>query len=142
MSHYLVVANQTATGPSLLRVVSELAESSDTTFRLVVPATSPKDHLTWTEGTAYGLAHRRLLEGLDVLRSAGAQAEGWVGDADPYTAITDALRNERFDEVILSTFPLGLSRWLHMDVASRVEKNFGVHVRLVVSPKSPVLSTR
>lgn len=138
MRRYLVVANQTATGPELRRAIAECMSEGECEFHLVVPATAPRDMATWTEGTAHGVAHRRLLEAIEQLRVAGANVDGWVGDASPYLAIADALRDRTVDEVILSTFHQTLSRWLRMDVASRVQRDFGVPVRVVESMRSPV----
>lgn len=42
----------------------------------------------------------------------GAEADGEVGDPNPLQAISDALRERTFDEIILSTLPTGASRWL------------------------------
>jgi hypothetical protein len=35
-------------------------------------------------------------------------------------AVEEALRSARFDEVILSTLPRGISRWLHVDLPRRI----------------------
>jgi hypothetical protein len=103
----------------------------------VVPATHPRDFAQWIEGTAHGIAHRRLIAAIESLQAAAATIDGWVGDASPYLAIADALRDHPVDEVILSTFHQTVSRWLHMDVASRVERVFGVPVRVVESERVP-----
>ena len=83
MPTYLIVANQTLGGAELLEKVTELAGAGPSEFYLVVPATAPKEHLTWTEGEARTIAARRLEEGLDRLRAAGVTIDGEVGDASP-----------------------------------------------------------
>lgn len=133
MRRYLVVANQTAGGPELRRAVAECMAQGACAFHLVVPATHPRQMATFSEGTAHGIAHKRLLDAIEQLRATGAEVDGWVGDASPYLAIADALREHPIDEIILSTFHQTLSRWLRMDVASRVQRDFGTPVRVVES---------
>lgn len=67
-------------------------------------------------------AEHRLDQMLDRIRSAGGQADGAVGDADPATAVKAVLQQQSFDEVVLSTLPAGLSRWIKMDLPSRVAR--------------------
>jgi hypothetical protein len=133
---YLVVANQTLGGGHLLSLLRELA-GSPSSFHVLVPATPPKDHL-WTEGEARAVARRRLDTALERFRSAGIEASGEVGDGSPLQAIDDALAGESFDEIVLSTFPPGVSRWLKLDLPHRVEAAYGIPVRHVISPKERV----
>ena len=58
---------------------------------------------------------------------------GAVGDASPMLAIADALREQAFDEVILSTFPPSISRWVKLDLPQRVKRRFGLPVTHVVT---------
>ncbi|HET6777245.1 MAG TPA: hypothetical protein VFH81_05680, partial [Actinomycetota bacterium] len=91
MRRYLVVANQTLTGPHLMAKVRELDRGEPCAFHVLVPATVPKDH-PWTEGEVQGMARRRLDEGLALFRDAGVEATGQVGDTDPVLAVEDVLR--------------------------------------------------
>jgi hypothetical protein len=138
MKRYLVVANQTAAGPALQHAIRECIAAGECTFTLVVPATHPRDHLAWTEGTAYGLARRRLQDTIERLRAIGATIDGWVGDENCYRAIADGLEEHGFDEVILSTFSQDRSRWLRQDVASRIRQDYDVAVRVVESDRVPI----
>ena len=52
--------------------------------------------------------------------AAGAPVEGIVGDPDPVAAVQDAINLHGFDEVIISTLPARLSRWLKLDLPSKV----------------------
>ena len=52
--------------------------------------------------------------------AAGAPVEGIVGDPDPGAAVQDAINLHGFDEVIISTLPARLSRWLKLDLPSKV----------------------
>jgi hypothetical protein len=134
---YLVVANQTLGGKHLLRLVNECVSGGRCRFYVVVPATPPGEHLTWTEGEAQAIAQRRLDRALVTFRDNGVEADGHVGDANPLLAIEDALRREEFDEIILSTLPPGMSRWLKLDLPHRVERSFDVPVTHLVAELEP-----
>jgi hypothetical protein len=136
MHRYLVVANQTLGGGHLLPLLRELSEKPST-FHVLVPATAPTDHL-WTEGEAQATARRRLEIALERFRAAGLEVTGEIGDASPVEAIDDVLREETFDEIVVSTLPPGLSRWLRLDLVHRVEARFGLPVRHVIAPRETV----
>lgn len=87
------------------------------------------------------MAARRLAEGLERFRELGADADGEVGDGRPMDAIADALRGNAFDEVILVTFPPGLSRWLRQDLPSRVLRTFSLPVTHLVATAPALHST-
>jgi hypothetical protein len=132
MRRYLVVANQTLGGEHLSEKVRACLAAGPARFHILVPATQPADHAVWTEGEARALAQRRLEQALERFREMGADVEGEVGDEAPLEAIADAVREETFDEIILSTLPPGLSRWLRQDLPHRVERTFDVPVTHVV----------
>jgi hypothetical protein len=129
---YFVVANQTLGGEELEAKVREAMTAGPCSFHVIVPATHPQKQLAWTEGEAAALARARLEEGLSWLKGLGAEADGEVGDENPALAIEDALRNEQPDEIILSTLPPGLSKWLKLDLPHVVE-GYGYPVTHVVS---------
>jgi hypothetical protein len=133
MPRYLVVANQTLGGEHLAEKVGACMAAGDAQFHILVPATHPHDHLTWTEGQAQALAQQRLDEALARFRELGATADGEVGDESPLRAIGDVLRRESFDEIILSTLPLGASRWLKQDLPHRVVRSFNLPVTHIVA---------
>jgi hypothetical protein len=57
------------------------------------------------------------------MRMAGLEVEAAViGDPDPFAAVGDALRTEEFDELVVSTLPRGVSRWLHMSLPHRLRR--------------------
>lgn len=128
----LIIANQTACGAELLTAVRERMKRGPCSFTLVVPATPISEQATWTEGKAQDVASRRLHEAVRRLRAANITVEGVVGDASPVLAINDALVAEPHDEIILSTLPAGVSRWLRMDLPHRVEQRFGLPVTTVI----------
>jgi len=132
----LVVANQTACGDELLEVIATRARQGPCRFTLLVPATPPHEHATWTEGEARALAKGRMEEAMGRFRDAGAgDVRGVVGDANPVRAIDDLLLERHHDEIILSTLPAGVSRWLRFDLPRRVEQRFGMPVTTVISSR-------
>jgi GABA permease len=136
MRRYLVVANQTLGSNELYKEVRACLASGPCAFHIVVPATPPTEHLTWTEGEAHALARDRLERALSWFRELPTTVEGEVGDANPMLAIWDVLRAGQFDHIIISTLPPGLSRWLKMDLSTRVRTTFGLPVTDVVSALS------
>jgi len=44
---------------------------------------------------------------------------GEVGDADPIAAIHDAMNSRDFDEIVISTLPKRVSKWLRVDLPSK-----------------------
>jgi hypothetical protein len=132
MRRYLVVANQTLGGAHLTEQVTEKLQAGPCRFHVLVPATPPGHFATWTEGEALAVAQERLAAALVRFKEIGAEASGEVGDPDPLQAIGDALREQMFDEIILSTFPLGASRWLKQDLPHRVERTYSIPVTHIV----------
>ncbi len=133
MRRYLVVANQTLGGEHLIEKVRQCMESGPCRFHIVVPATPPKELIPWTEGEAIEIAQSRLDRALGRFRELGADAGGEVGDRNPMLAIEDALRGGQFEEIILSTLPPGMSRWLKLDLPSRVAAHFGLPVTHLIA---------
>ena len=131
--HYVVIANQTLGGEALQDALVERARQGPSRFHVVVPARRNPRGLTWTEGASRAAAERRLAEGLRWMRSLGLQATGEVGDENPVEAVEDALRVGSYDEIVLSTLPAGVSRWLHQDLPARLRRRVHAPVALVVS---------
>lgn len=117
----LLVANRTATTDGLLEAVRARAARGPAIFHLVVPAHPHGLHkvVDPQEGDA-GTAQHVLDEALPALSAAaGAPVTGAVGDAEPLMAIEDAVNRDRFDEILISTLPRRISRWLHLDLVSK-----------------------
>ncbi len=145
MGQIMIVANQTLGTEKLKATVEERIAGGDRDFYVVVPATLTKHEALGVLGGFEGMssaalaqavqeeerrvgearerAERRLAQMLDQIRAAGGTAEGEVGNENPLTAVKEALRGRSFDEVILSTLPSGTSRWLKMDLPSRVARS-------------------
>src|SRR3989440_11108268 len=65
-------------------------------------------------------AERVLRDALPKLsEAAGQEVTGDVGDAEPLMAIQDSVNLGDYDEIIISTLPLGISRWLKLDLISK-----------------------
>ena len=136
MARYLVVAHQTADSPELLAELRRAqADDPTSTFVLLVPAT-PIQHLGgWTEGESRSVAAEAGTRAQEELSRHGVQLlDVRVGDADPVEAAADEwnLRPD-YDEVILSTLPAGISRWLKGDATNRLTKRLDLPVKHVVA---------
>jgi hypothetical protein len=137
MPSYLIVANQTLASPTLADAVAKRIASGGASFHVVVPATPVSHGLTWDEAEAEAAAQERLDQVLERLRRLGAEATGEVGARDPVAAVEDAMRTRVVEEVILSTLPPGISRWLGQDVPSRLRHAVDVPVTVVIAPDAP-----
>ena len=107
----LVVANRTAATPALLAAVAERAERGPARFTLLVPnAVRGLERIADPEDHGQDEANATLELALPLLeQAAGGPVEGLVGDAEPLSAIQDALNLHGFDEIILSTLPTRVS---------------------------------
>jgi hypothetical protein len=131
---YLVVANQTLGGDALLRRLTELTADGPCEIHVLVPASADPTESFHDEDADRRAARRRLDEALERLGRLEATVTGEVGDHRPVDAVGDVLRRgERFDRIIVSTLPSGISRWLRLDALSRIERAVAVPVEHVVS---------
>ena len=153
MPRYLVVANQTLGSAELRQEIRKRFEADpDSFFYVLVPNTRAEDYhgvpvaggfvpmpslitasgpATNEEATA--LAQHQLDQLLKRLRELGVKAEGELGDPDPLKAIGEVLARGRYDEVIISTLPHRVSKWLHTDLPHKVERRFQVPVTTVTT---------
>ncbi|MFT7601370.1 MAG: flavin-binding protein dodecin [Acidimicrobiales bacterium] len=155
---YLIVANQTLGTGELVAEVDRLISEGPAEFHLLVPASHSKtyararrlsmlgaDPVTglpteqmpvaeeWLGPDVEGLdaAQKRLDAQLARMKNASYDVSGEIGDPDPIRAISQVMSRSSFDEIILSTLPAGLSRWLKADLPSRVARATGVPVKHV-----------
>ena len=138
MRSYLVVGNQTLASPELEAAIHEQIAAGATDFHVVVPVEPAQKGFTWDEGEARAAARERLDAFLGKLGSMGAEASGEIGSRDPIEAVHDALRNHPVDEIILSTLPPGISRWLGQDVPTRLRGSVLVPVTVVTATRESV----
>ena len=132
MPNVLVVANRTAECEELQQALTErAARGDDVKFTLVVP---------WAHGFAKAAgsdegipdAQHHVDSAVATLREAGVDVEGRLGDPDPMAAVQDAANSGRFDELIISTLPTHLSKWLHLDLPRKAAHATGLPVTHVV----------
>ena len=118
----LVVANRTAATPALLDAVRDRAARGPASFTLLVPHTSKGLHrLVDPEDQGQSEAEATVELAVPLLEeAAGASVESLIGDAEPLAAIQDAVNLHGFDEIIISTLPTRVSRWLKLDLPSKV----------------------
>jgi hypothetical protein len=117
----LVVANRTAATHRLLEAVRRRADESPCEFALLIPDVTNRKAADWTLETALRLMNR----------SARGKVEGLVGGSDPFDSVQDAVRQGNFDEIIISTLPRRVSKWLRRDLIRRVE-GLGLPVTAIV----------
>jgi len=130
MARYLLVAHQTAQSDELIGAAAQLArEDALAEFVLLVPATPVVSLLVWEEGETVEVAQRHAAAARARLEERGLHiVDARHADPDPMAAIADELNaGQRFAGIVVSTLPAGMSRWLRMDVISRVRRNFPRH---------------
>jgi hypothetical protein len=118
----LVVAHKTAATPALLDAVRERAARGPAEFTLLVPNSAHGLHkVVDPEDTGAGEANQVLELALPLLeQAAGSHVEGMIGDPNPLDAIHDAVNLQGFDEIIISTLPTRVSKWLKLDLPSKI----------------------
>ena len=121
----LVVANETVVGKPLLERIRERAAETPASFLIICPQSD-------LEQAGHPDAERRLRRTLAELRGEGIDVHGQIAHPDPYTATVHAVRDERVDEIIVSTFPQERSGWLRRDIVSRLREATGLPVEHVV----------
>lgn len=129
----LVVANRTAESPELLVALQERTARGPCEFTLLVPETP--HGLAWAadRGAGHEDAERYRQAFIDELREEGIPlAEAKVGDGDPLAAISDECNFNDYDELIVSTLPLRVSKWLRVDLPSKAKAATGLPVTHVI----------
>jgi hypothetical protein len=127
---YLVIGNQTLTDDTLIDRLRDHARGGH--IHLVVPATTGDGRDAHDE-KSLALATFRMRRAIDKLHELGVDAEGEVGSPDPIHAVARALDHEPADELVLSTLPSGVSKWLEVDLAKALEHRFGLPVTVVTA---------
>jgi GABA permease len=129
----LVVANRTAGSTELLDALRERAEEGAAEFHLVVPASPRGASWMFDMNSGHDAAEHDLDGALARIRELGLEVDGEVGDPDPVAAVSDSSHAGGYDEVIVSTLPKHVSRWLKVDVARKIAHATGLPVKHVVA---------
>ena len=150
MPRYLIVANQTLGGEQLVARITTLLDNGPTTLRFAVPVTDTEGTQQWdypptdryipnAHQVATWLAEDRLQRELSRLRGLGVDADGNVVAANPVEHIRELTTKETFDEVIVSTLPRTLSRWVRLDLPHRLARALSVPVSHFEGPAGPTI---
>lgn len=119
----LVVANRTADSPELIDALRRRADEQSTSFALLVPAVP--HGLAWAADMKAGWTEAALRAdraGAGIRRAGLELEEVIVGDPDPFAAVGDVLHAREFDEVLVSTLPRTVSRWLAVGLPARLRR--------------------
>jgi hypothetical protein len=116
----LIVANRTAATPKLLDHIGRLARERPSAFSLLIPDAPKSEQADWTMDVALPLLER----------AARGPVEGLTGEQDPFEAVRRAVADGEYDEIVISTLPKRVSKWLRRDLPSRVE-GLGLPVTVV-----------
>ena len=117
----LVVAHKTAATQALADAVRERAQRGAATFTLLIPkAVHGVSRIADPEDAPDDETRDILALALPLLEeAAGSRVEGLIGVSSPLDAIQDAVNIHGFDEIIISTLPTRVSRWLKLDLPSK-----------------------
>jgi hypothetical protein len=130
----LVVANKTAATPQLLACVRERAAKGPCEFTLLVPnATHGLHTVVDPEDQSQNEAESVIELALPLLEeAAGSPVDAMIGVPEPLAAIQDAVNLHGFDELIISTLPTRVSKWLKLDLPHKAA-GLGVPVTTVTA---------
>ncbi|HKG63363.1 MAG TPA: hypothetical protein VKB28_04790 [Solirubrobacteraceae bacterium] len=124
----LIVAHKSVATPSLVDEVRARVAAGPCRLALLIPDASDPEVAAWTLRRA-----RRMIS-----KAVGVPVDGIVSEGeDPYSGIAAALREDDYDEVLISTLPEAGSQWLRDDLPARV-RDLGVQVGVVSA--APVAS--
>jgi hypothetical protein len=137
----LVIANRTLQGPELEAILRGYG-AAGAELRVVAPIVVSRVHYLASDvDRELEEARRRLEAALAWVRAEGIEASGKVGD--PFVAlgaIEDELRTFAADEVVISTYPPGLSNWLETGIVARLRDELEIPVTHVTVDREPAAS--
>ena len=123
-TNVLVIANQTAGSDELIEALKRRAANGPAKFTLLMPA-GPRRRAE---------ARKRLDAALEHMWDEGIDVKGTLGvDTDPIFCVGEAWDPAVYDEIVVSTFPTGISHWLNLDLPQRVARLTDAPVEHVVA---------
>ncbi len=146
MGKILIVGNRSLGGSELAALVEDRSRVSPCEVHLVVPVPNPVASAVAVGGAALDVgatlsrdidqdrraASEQLQFGLQWLGELGAVATGEMSlDADTPRAVERLVEVHGFAEVIVSTLPTTVSRWLRQDLPCRIGRKVSVPVTVV-----------
>jgi hypothetical protein len=133
----LVVATRTAACSELVDVLTDRAVQEHAAFNLLVPAT-PYGWAWLADMYSGGVdAERYLAAAVKRYGEAGIElGSAQLGDPDPVAAVMDALHHAHYDEIVVSTLPRHLSKWLRLSLPHRLRAVTGLAVTHVVGTQT------
>jgi len=118
----VIVGNHTLLSDALRDRLQAVTAGGDVDVHVVVPIRSEED-------LDVGFWRGRALA--DRLVEPGVELTVDVGIDEPVALVQKAVRGAHIDQIIVSTLPEGLSRWLHSDVAGHLRRALNVPVEIV-----------
>lgn len=156
VKRYLIVANETLAGDVIPGLVADRVKAGPSEFHVVVPATPSKETqrlravtgdpvsgyatvdlvgLREAQGRDRNRAQARLETFTDRLSDYDELMSSEIGGPDPFAAVSQVMGRSSFDEIIISTHAAGVSKWLRLDLPSRVERAFSVPVVVITKER-------
>jgi GABA permease len=155
MRRYLVLANQTLQAAELREELRTRISAGPCSFFVLVPDTKAAQYdaaaaggvlrqpgLWWwathyarpaTDEEATAQARQRLSLMLAGLAEMGVTAEGDLGSPSPLEAMEKVLADHQFDEIIVTTLPRRVSRWLRSDLPHQAGRRFNLPVTTIIT---------
>lgn len=119
----LIVEHHTPVTQALLDAVQERARRGPCAFTLLIPNPAHGLHkVVDPQDQSASPASAEIDRELPTLRQAAGSmsVDGMVGDSDPVAAVEDAINLRGFDEIIVSAPSPRVSRWLRLDLPSKI----------------------
>ncbi len=155
MRKYLVVANQTLQGTELREELRQRISAGPCSFFVIVPDTKAADYdpvaaggvlpqpgMWWwatyyarpaTDEEATAQARQRLSLMMTGLAAMGVPVEGDLGSPSPLEAMEKVIADHQFDEIVVTTLPQRVSRWLRADLPHQAERRFRLPVTTITT---------
>ena len=146
MGKVLIVGNRSLGGEQLAALIDERVREAPCAVHLVVPVPNPVASVVAVGGSAPDIAptlsrdidddrraaQEQLTFGIEWLVGLGATATGELSlDADTPAAVARLVEAHGFDEVVVSTLPTKVSRWLRQDLPCRIGRKVSIPVTVV-----------